>query len=123
MNSPTLDSLWLPALFGAVGAIANCILLEGGFASPRKVLKDANKIVFDLGFIGTIFLGAIAALATYLLGTSELPISRQLGISLIVGVGGGNVLTSLVQKYEAQVLKLQIDELQASLEEAMGAKR
>ncbi|MGH9418851.1 MAG: hypothetical protein ACRD3J_02660 [Thermoanaerobaculia bacterium] len=117
-----LSGLWVPAVFGAIGAIANCILLEGGFTSPRKVLKESNKTVWDLGFIGTILLGAIAAVATYLLGTYELPPMRQFGISLIAGVGGGNILTSLAQKYESQVLKLQIDELQASLEDVLGGK-
>ncbi len=111
--------LWA-ALFGAIGGIGNCIIVEGGFVSPRKVLRDAGKTVWDIGALGTILVGAIAAVATYLLGTSDLSLARQMGLSVAVGVGGGNILTSLAQKEQAQVLKLQIDALETSLKDALG---
>jgi hypothetical protein len=118
-----LTNLLYAAAFGAIGGIANCILVDGGFASPRKVLRDAGKTVWDVGAIGTIVVGAIAAVATYLLGTSELPLGRQMGVSVAVGVGGGNILTSLAQKEQAQVLKLQIDALETSLKDALEKLR
>jgi hypothetical protein len=109
-------------LMGAVGAIANCIIVEGGFVVPRKVQKDPAKVVLDFGWIGTVILGATAAAATYLLGTADLGAARMLGISLVVGVGGGNVLTSLSQKQQSEILRIQVDALQASLKRSLGVK-
>lgn len=122
MSTTVIPDLLLVGGMGVLGAVANCILVEGGFAIPRKVAKDSNRVVIDLGFLGTILLGAVAAVATYLLGTSTLSAARQLGIAVIAGVGGGNVLTSLAQKQEAQILKAQMDALDAALREALKTK-
>lgn len=122
MDQALLGNLALSVAMGAIGAIANCVLVEGGFVLPRRVLKDKGTVVLDSGWLGTILLGAVAAAATFLLGTSELPLTRMLGISVIVGVGGGNVLTSLSQKHQTEVLKIQAEALEASLKRALGSK-
>jgi hypothetical protein len=60
-----------------------------------------------------------AALATYLLGAYKLELFNQLGIALVSGIGGGNVLTSLMQKQQSNVLKAQMEALEEALRNAM----
>lgn len=102
-------------LIGVVGGVANCLLVEGGFVFPQMTNEEKKGKVWKPGFFGNMLLGGIAALATYLLGASRLDFSSQLGIALISGLGGGNVLASLMQKYEMGVLKAQMDGLERTI--------
>ncbi len=112
-------TLLASVLMGAIGGVANSLLVEEGFAKPRRVFKDQNKTVWNPGFLGNIILGAIAAMATYLLGASELKPLNQWGIALVSGVGGGNLLNSLRQKQETSILKAQIETLAEAVRRAM----
>ena len=48
---------------GAVGGVANCILMHDGFSLPRVVKKESGERVLTPGFMGPLLLGMIAALA------------------------------------------------------------
>jgi hypothetical protein len=101
-------------LVGILGGVANSLLVEEGFVIPR-IVRYKDRTVWKAGFLSNVFLGGIAALATYALGASELKPLGQLGIALISGVGGGNVLVSLMQKQETALLKTRVDTLQAAI--------
>lgn len=104
---------------GIIGGVANSLLIEEGFALPLVVVDKQNRRVWRPGFISNIVLGAIAALATYLLGAYKLELLNQLGIALVSGIGGGNVLTSLMQKQQSNVLKAQMEAFEEALRNAM----
>jgi hypothetical protein len=110
--------LW-SVLMGIIGGLANSLLIEDGFALPLVVVDKQNRRVWRPGFISNVLLGAIAALATFLLGAYKLELFNQLGIALVSGVGGGNVLASLMQKQQSNVLKAQMEALEEVLRNAM----
>ncbi len=111
MNSAMVWTL----LFGAVGGVANCILVHDGFSLPRVVKKETGEILLTPGFAGPLLLGMIAALATYLLGASKLEEASQHGIALISGLGGGNVLTSLLQRQQTAILGEKVQQMEQTL--------
>lgn len=113
-----ISQLLATILMGMIGGVANSLLVEEGFAKPRRIIKGHDKVVWNPGFIGNVILGAIAAMATYLLGASELKLLSQLGIALVSGIGGGNVLNSLRQKEESSILKARMEALADALEQA-----
>ena len=79
------------ALLGMLGGIANCLLLDNGFALPRLIQVGENKRVWNPGFFGNVLLGGIAALVVYFLGGSALPQANQWGVSLVSGIGGASL--------------------------------
>jgi hypothetical protein len=87
------------------------------------VVDKQNRRVWRPGFISNIALGALAALATYLLGAYKLGLFNQLGIALVSGIGGGNVLTSLMQKQQSNVLKAQMEALEEALRKAIKPQK
>ncbi len=109
--------LW-SILMGAVGGVANSLLLEDGFALPFVAVKEKDQRVWKLGFVSNILLGAIAALATYLLGAYKLEPLNQLGIALVSGIGGGNVLVSFMQKQDASLLKAKVEAYEQALKKS-----
>lgn len=111
--------MWLAILLGALGGVANSLLLEDGFVMPHRDKKE-NAIVLRLGFIGNIILGGIAGLAVYFLAGKDLDPYRQSGLALIGGVGGGNVLTSFLQKQDLTVLKSRYGALETTIEKLSG---
>lgn len=96
---------------------------RGGLCASLPVAKRPNRRVWHPGFISNILLGAIAALATYLLGAYKLEILNQLGIALVSGIGGGNVLTSLMQRQEATVLKARLEALEETVRSVTTSRR
>jgi uncharacterized membrane protein YeaQ/YmgE (transglycosylase-associated protein family) len=101
-------------IVGMLGGIANSLLVEEGFVLPHFVRLESHT-VWKPGFLSNIILGGVAALATYALGASELKPLGQLGIALISGVGGGNILVSLMQKQETALLKTRIETFQGTV--------
>jgi uncharacterized membrane protein YeaQ/YmgE (transglycosylase-associated protein family) len=109
-----MEWMWV-LLLGGFGGVLNCILIDAGFRLPFVADRVVNP-----GFVGNILLGVGAALATFLLGTDQLDQGQTLGIALIAGVGGGGVLTALVQKHQTGVLQAQIDQLEKTVRTATG---
>ena len=114
-------SLWTLLLIvcgaGAVGGIVNALMTDnGGFVLPRTVEVVANQPrIFRPGFLGNIFIGAIAAgiswglygpfAASVVFGAAPsgntpavaLTLSSLVG-AVLVGVGGARWLTNEVDK-------------------------
>lgn len=115
-----LTPLWC-ALLGMLGGVANSLLLDSGFAVPRTVTLEEGKRIWNPGFIGNLVLGALASVVIYLMGASGLPLLNLYGVSILSGVGGGNLLASLVQKYESSILRVQTEMLERALKAATQA--
>jgi uncharacterized membrane protein YeaQ/YmgE (transglycosylase-associated protein family) len=113
-----VDAFLVLAL-GAFGGLLNSLLVDAGFRLPSR---DAdNPDIWSPGFLGNVLLGLGAALATYLIGASELDRSRALGIAFISGVGGGSVLTALVQRYSSAILQAKVDSLEQTVRSLTSA--
>jgi hypothetical protein len=115
-------SLWVVLLVvaaaGAVGGGVNAYLTDNGFAFPKRETVDATVIIRP-GFLGSMSVGAVAAVTSWGLygpfasasiigGTTaaggagpSLALSGLVG-AVLVGIGGGRWLTDNVDK---QMLK------------------
>lgn len=108
--------VWLIIGCGALGGIANCAI-TGEFVLPSI---DKQKGIWRPGWIGNIVVGAIAALViggmygplseiiiTSDVSGSEIPkmqLAQLLG-GVVVGLGGGNILTQLAQRNADRIVK------------------
>ena len=110
------------AFLGAVGGFANCAI-AGESVLPRH---DKTTGIWRPGWVGNIIVGAIAAvcvwglngpLSSYDLFSTVAPhipfTISQLVSSIVVGLGGGNILTQLAQKQAERIAK---DNLAAALQ-------
>ena len=88
-----------------VGGLANAYIQDGGFKLPGfQTLADGERILKP-GFIGNMFVGAIAAVVMWgLYGTPKPAAGVQwqwaghVAASILAGVGGSRVLTAQVEK-------------------------
>jgi len=103
------DIVIIVSAVGALGGVINCTI-TGEFNLPQF---DSGKKIWRPGWIGNVLIGAVAALvvwgiygplATYDFAAPEstkqlitLTLS-QLFMSVLIGLGGGNILTELSQK-------------------------
>ena len=102
---------------GALGGFANCAL-SGEFALPHS---DAKKKVWRPGWLSNIFVGALAALvvwalygplSSYDLATgagfaAHLPVA-QMGSSVLIGISGSRILTTMAQRQAERSAKIDI---------------
>ncbi len=105
------------AFLGIIGGVTNC-LLSGEFALPHS---DATHKVWKPGWIANIVIGAVAAvvvwgvygpLATYDLAQKaapdfHLPVA-QLVSSILVGISGAKILTTMAQKEAERAAKIDL---------------
>lgn len=110
---------FLALLLGAFGGLLNSLLVDAGFRLPSR--DRDNPDLWNAGFVGNILLGIGAALATYLIGASDLDRSRALGIAFISGVGGGSVLTAFVQKHSSAILQAKVESLEQTVRSLTNA--
>jgi hypothetical protein len=110
-------TLLVVGLLGVVGGITNC-LLSGEFALPHS---DAAHKVWKPGWIANIVVGAVAAVvvwgvygpvATYDLTQAgkpdiHLPVA-QLVSSILVGISGAKILTTMAQKEAERAAKIDL---------------
>ncbi|MDO9149984.1 MAG: hypothetical protein Q8K07_19925 [Methylicorpusculum sp.] len=113
-----MDILGIVSIVGTVGALGglvNCAI-AGEFVMPQR---DAAKGIWRPGWVGNVLIGAVAALvvwamygplASYDLATPDKtkPLTltlSQLFVSVLIGLGGGNILTQLAQKQADQLTK------------------
>ncbi len=110
-------SIWLiigtVGLAGAIGGVLNALMSDNGFVLPRSSETEDGKILRP-GYLGNIFIGAIAAViswglygpfADYPMLNGGKPPSDKLELTLaafvgaiLVGVGGARWLTNEVDK-------------------------
>ena len=91
-------------ILAILGGVANILLIHGKFIKP---FRDENGNLVP-GFWGNIILGFLAGVAIVLLNGNDfmlvmdkhdIPTAFKLMfLSLLAGIGGGNILTSLLQK-------------------------
>lgn len=116
-------SVWLMLLYiaiaGAVGGVANAFMTENGFLLPKTEQTTSGSTIMRPGYLGNIFVGAIAAsiswglygpLASfYIVGTNQALSANtspeSIGLSLaslvgavLVGTGGAKWLSNEVDK-------------------------
>ena len=105
----------LVCIVGAIGGLINCAI-TGEFVLPQM---DSSRRAWRPGWIGNVFIGAVAAavvwamygpLASYDLAApvDSKPLTltlSQLLVSVIIGLGGGNILTQLAQRQADQLVK------------------
>jgi hypothetical protein len=108
-------------ILGAIGGTANSLLVHGAFAVPYLHEKDGRQS-WDPGFLGNIFLGALAALVTYALDPGDKFGARQLGIAVLSGVGGASVLTGWMQRKDIGMLEIKNEALSKTIEKRSAAK-
>lgn len=107
----------LLAALGAFGGVLHCFLFDG-FKSARY---DQETRIFQPGWLGTVVVGAGAAvvvfsfygpLANEILSLElkpKLPVAQIAG-SIIVGISGSQILTSLAQKKADEIAKKELTE-------------
>jgi hypothetical protein len=110
-----VEWLWV-LLIGAVGGGLNGLLLDSAWKMPSYSRADRK---FYPGVFGTVLIGAAAALAAYWLGYGNIDGKKLYGISLLAGIGGSGVLTSLMQWQQQTVLSAQRDAFASALQTAL----
>lgn len=88
---------------GLVGGFARALLQNGGFVAPSLSTDEDGRRLFDPGFVGTVFIGVIAGLVTWLFRNvpADQGLDLQLlGWALIAGAAGDIVIDYyVVQRY------------------------
>jgi hypothetical protein len=106
---------WVVVL-GAVGGSLTSVLLDSSWKVPSY--SRADKKIYP-GVFGNILIGAVAAYVAYQIGYGNISSKNVYGLSLLAGLGGGGVLTSLVQWQQQTVLAAQRDALASALKTAV----
>ena len=110
---------------GALGGLGHG-LVAGEFALPRF---DSKRRVFKPGVVGDVLVGALAALvvwavygaaASYDVNKSiDLPLPvAQLGMSIIVGISGAQILRKLAERTAERAAKITLANLVEELKKA-----
>jgi hypothetical protein len=99
-------------VMGAIGGIANCAI-TGEFVSPKF---EAG--IWRPGWLGNVVVGIVAAVVILGLNSPLSPIDiftinpadlhlsvSQLLSSIVIGLGGGNILTQMAQKQAERAAK------------------
>jgi hypothetical protein len=103
---------------GAVGGLVNCAI-AGEFALPHM---DRQAKVWRPGWIGNVVVGAVAAPVIWgiygplagrsITGTEPIELTlAQVFISIVIGLGGGRILTLEAQKQSERVAKNFVTEM------------
>lgn len=131
-----MDAVWNAALItagaGTIGGIANCMSKDFVFW-PRF---DRSRGVWHPGWVGTLFTGAIAALATWgtygpmstvnLLGDGSdnahpSLLVAQLITSVLVGYSGSHILTLLADNQAKSLVNKNLQQALANLQATVDA--
>jgi hypothetical protein len=113
----------LIAFLGGVGGIANCLIARE-FALPKY---DRDAKVWNPGWIGNVLVGAIAAPVAWIMEGTEIfgqdlsdllakgvhVTIGSIAMSIVIGVGGGRILTLSAEK---QAERVSTNNLAAALE-------
>lgn len=109
-------------ILGIIGGLANSLLLHGNFVVPHVIQTDGHTS-WDPGFLGNVFLGALAALVTYALDPGDRFGARQVGIAALSGVGGASILTAWMQQKDIRILESKYQALSSTIEKRSTGKR
>ena len=101
----------LAVFLGALGGVLNCVLFEKGFVWPSKDVSDVKRMRYDPGFVGNLLLGMGASLIIWGLGAKDFPAERMVAVCVLSGIGGGSLITSLLQKNQLEVAESKVQVL------------
>jgi hypothetical protein len=121
----------LAALFGAIGGVAYELIQNRGGSTGSVSLPFLTKWRFlNLGFISSMFLGAVAAVAVTYFFTPEIQVTKVVGkvtvvvtewqivkvipLSLIVGSGGGAFIEAMRSRVLSELNAQKIASTQAA---------
>jgi tetratricopeptide (TPR) repeat protein len=121
-NNLILENIGLLLFFGAIGGLTRSILSSLDMKSYELKYPFTEKKI-SLGFLGDIFLGAVASVAAYtsiaVLAGHEIEASpdyyRLIGIGIIAGYAGRPVLDSLKDQFVKKIGD-QVNEVNAKTE-------
>jgi hypothetical protein len=105
-----------------LGGLANSLLLHDSFAVPH-VIRTGGRTSWNPGFLGNVFLGALAALVTYALDPGDRFGARQVGIAVLSGIGGTSILTAWMQQRDIRILESKNEALSDTIEKRSLGKR
>lgn len=91
-------ALFIVMIFGMGGGAINCVIVKGGFYFPSKEIINGGKSRWNPGFIGNLFLGVMASLIVWGLGSSEVSYPKLIAYCLLSGAAGGNLISSILQR-------------------------
>jgi hypothetical protein len=100
-----LQTLWFDlmtaALFGALGGFGLGLVQEKGLALPRPIRASGVTFV-NLGFIGDVLIGALAALLMYALNPPD-DLLGMIAITIPAGIGGSGVFKGYLESSKASM--------------------
>jgi hypothetical protein len=95
-----LGGLLFAVLLGLIGGFGRA-LQSGGLEMPSRTEDENGKTIYNLGFLGTLGIGAVAGLAAWLFNASPADSGINfyvLGWALVSGVAGDIVLDYYVNQ-------------------------
>jgi hypothetical protein len=97
------QSLWLnlmtAALFGALGGFGLGLIQEKGLALPR-LIRESGTTFANLGFIGDVLIGALAAILIYALNPPD-NLLGMIATTIPAGIGGSGVFKGYLESSKA----------------------
>lgn len=97
--NPVFNSLWVDllaaGLLGALGGLGLGLLQERGLELPHSTQESGIRFI-DLGFIGDMLVGILAAVLMYALNPPE-GLLQLIATGVPAGVGGSAVLKGYIQ--------------------------
>lgn len=101
----TLQSLWVDlmvaALFGALGGFGLSLVQEKGLALPRPI-RESGVTFVNLGFIGDVLIGALAAMLMYALNPPD-DLLGMIATTIPAGIGGSGVFKGYLESSKASM--------------------
>lgn len=100
-----LQSLWLAlmaaALSGALGGFGLGLVQEKGLALPR-LIRESGVVFINLGFIGDMLIGALAAVLIYALNPPD-SLLVLISTTIPAGIGGSGVFKGYLEGTQAMI--------------------
>jgi hypothetical protein len=117
----TLQTLWFDlmkaALFGALGGFGLGLLQEKGLALPRPI-RESGATFVNLGFIGDVLIGALAAMLMYALNPPD-GLLEMIATSIPAGIGGSGVFKGYLESSKASMQASRAEMYRAAAWDAM----
>ncbi|MFZ2411845.1 MAG: hypothetical protein WAW23_09770, partial [Candidatus Methanoperedens sp.] len=98
-----------------LGGFVNALLLDRDLLIPRFFRNSDGYIAVNAGFLSNVMIGAAASVLTWMFGANDLPPLRQIGLCFLAGIGGGNIISSMLQNKQLILQQSKIADLAALL--------
>lgn len=122
-----LPAMCFALFFGGLGGLTNALLLNKDLLIPKISRDSEGRLAVSVGSLGNVLIGAMAGFLTWLLGANDLPAIKQIGLCILAGIGGGNIILSMLQNKQLTLqeskLKEATDLLGQSIQKLASRKR